>query len=684
MATFTGSGSINSTFNIILEVNETGTSTNDNTSTVSWVVKLQSTASYNFRTIGSTVVVNLNGSEIFNNYAQRDLGAYSTITIGSGTTTIWHNADGKKTIGCYASYTQTSGAYYTPGNMSCSGNLGLTTIPRQANITSAPDFNDEENPVLKYKNAAGNAVTTLQACISLDGTNDSIAYRNITKTATSYTFNLTDAERKVLRQAAANSNTIPVYFIVKTVINGNTYTSKKKQTMSIINANPTHSFTRLPAPYDDINPTTEMLTSEAVYEEDAIVRYASILRVYFEFYPPMAKKEASISKYRVTVGNATAEYNIDYGSEFFQVYMGKYNGTIPITGDEDYVLEQEDGSYVVTGTELYLDIYNPDSNVVNLYVTDSRGNTNLDTVYFTTDRYIEYTTLFENGGSIAATRNNNGVSTNVTLGISGKFWDGIFSETGAGPIYDPTTGETIYIPTVNEIVSVTYKYKKTYEALWTDGTTSITPVIDGANYSFSGSIKGDLDANGFDFANSYDIKVIVEDKLSTIEFTTVLPSATPGIAMHRQGVSFGAPYDKNSGGVVQIKGVNIFQYIYPVGAVYISTTLVDPATLFGGTWQRIEDRFLLAASEVYPVGSVGGEASHLLTESEMPKHRHYGIYGGNSERKGGYGSTGTHTGTLNENTATEYESFTTGYTGGGKAHNNMPPYLSVMMWERIS
>lgn len=681
MATFTGSGSINSTFNIILEVNETGTSTNDNTSTVSWVVKLQSTASYNFRTIGSTVVVNLNGSEIFNNYAQRDLGAYSTITIGSGTTTIWHNADGKKTIGCYASYTQTSGAYYTPGNMSCSGNLGLTTIPRQANITSAPDFNDEENPVLKYKNAAGNAVSTLQACISLDGTTANIAYRNIGKTSTSYTFNLTDDERKILRKAAMNSNTIPIYFIVKTVINGNTYTSKKKQTMSIINANPKINIPGGYAPYEDINPVTAALAPKYLsWSDPGIIRKASIIRVYFDFYPPEdAKKEALISKFRVTIGSSTAEYVVDYSADSIVTeYLAKYNGELPITGDEEYILgpdeEESTEGYIFLPLELYLDIYEPDSNIINLYATDTRGNTNTNNVYYVSSRYIEYTTLFENGGSIAASRSNNGVGTNVTLGISGKFWDGIF--------HDPPLPEPH--PITNEIVSVTYKYKKTYEALWTDGTTSIAVSTDGANYSFSGSIKGDLDANGFDLANSYDIKVIVEDKLSTIEFTTVLPSATPGIAMHRQGVSFGAPYDKNSGGVVQIKGINIFQYIYPVGAVYISTTLVDPAVLFGGTWRRIEDRFLLAASEVYAAGSVGGEASHLLTESEMPKHRHYGIYGGNSERKGGYGSTGTHTGTLNENTATEYESFTTGYTGGGKAHNNMPPYLSVYMWERVS
>ena len=305
-----------------------------------------------------------------------------------------------------------------------------------------------------------------------------------------------------------------------------------------------------------------------------------------------------------------------------------------------------------------------------MYVTDSRGNTNTRNLY-SSSNYKDYTTLFENGGSISATRTNHGIGTNVTLGIGGKFWNGRFSDTGGG------RDDQGYIPIDNEIVSITYKYKKTTQALWIDGTTSIVPVVDGANYTYTGSIEGDLNANGFDAASSYDIMVIVEDKLTTIEFTTILSSAEPGMAIHQNGVSFGAPYDKNSGGLVQINGINIFQYIYPVGAVYISTTLVDPATLFGGTWQRIEDRFLLAASEVYEAGSVGGEASHLLTIDEMPSHRH------GTPAIGNTGSSGW-TSTSRWSTDSGGEVIQTNYVGGGQPHNNMPPYLSVYMWQRIS
>lgn len=59
---------------------------------------------------------------------------------------------------------------------------------------------------------------------------------------------------------------------------------------------------------------------------------------------------------------------------------------------------------------------------------------------------------------------------------------------------------------------------------------------------------------------------------------------------------------------------------YPVGAIYISTVSTSPASLFGGTWEQIRGRFLLAADDTYTAGSSGGEAAHALTVNEMPPH----------------------------------------------------------------
>lgn len=95
--------------------------------------------------------------------------------------------------------------------------------------------------------------------------------------------------------------------------------------------------------------------------------------------------------------------------------------------------------------------------------------------------------------------------------------------------------------------------------------------------------------------------------------------------------------------------------------------------------------FLLGCGSRYKNGTIGGEASHVLSLEEIPSHRHDNLYGDNGVRRGaGWGTGTTHTGTLNEMTNNDWESLHTGYSGGSKSHNNMPPYLAVFIWKRIS
>ena len=62
--------------------------------------------------------------------------------------------------------------------------------------------------------------------------------------------------------------------------------------------------------------------------------------------------------------------------------------------------------------------------------------------------------------------------------------------------------------------------------------------------------------------------------------------------------------------------------IYPIGSVYISVTSSNPSELFGGTWERIKDTFLLAAGDTYTAGTTGGSATVTLTTTEIPSHDH--------------------------------------------------------------
>lgn len=124
----------------------------------------------------------------------------------------------------------------------------------------------------------------------------------------------------------------------------------------------------------------------------------------------------------------------------------------------------------------------------------------------------------------------------------------------------------------------------------------------------------------------------------------------------------------------------IIDTIYPMGSIYITLNKTSPSILFPGTyWKQIKNRFLLSASSTYSALSVGGEATHTLTKNEMPNHRHsiwFPNSGGEQSAEIGYPQAGS------KNTYYA-EASKTSDAGGGAAHNNMPPYLVVYMWERV-
>jgi hypothetical protein len=155
----------------------------------------------------------------------------------SGTITINHGTDGKKSIAV-----SLSTAIYTSTVSTKSGTWELDTIPRGASITAAPNFDDEANPTISYTNPAGNNVSNLYAYIySADDKTVLIQGKSLTKTGTSYTFNFTDAERKVLRKYATK-NTAEVHFVLRTILGSNEFWDNVSKTMTIKNPNPVLTF----------------------------------------------------------------------------------------------------------------------------------------------------------------------------------------------------------------------------------------------------------------------------------------------------------------------------------------------------------------------------------------------------------------------------------------------------------
>ena len=262
----------------------------NNTTTISWTLKGAGTAQSSWYRSGNFKVV-INGSTVYSSSTRIQL--YDGTLVASGNYTMTHDTAGNKTFSASAE----AGIYTVAVNCSGSGSFTLPQIARAAKITAAPNFTDIQNPTINYQNSAGNSVSSLQACISLTGSTDNIEYRDIPKTGTSYTFQLTEAERNVLRAATPNSNTLSVIFYIKTVISGQTYYETATRTMTIVDAAPTMGNPT----YQDSNSTTVAITEN----DQKIIQKHSSLTIAIP--AATAQKYATITKYQVTINGVTRE-----------------------------------------------------------------------------------------------------------------------------------------------------------------------------------------------------------------------------------------------------------------------------------------------------------------------------------------------------------------------------------------
>ena len=166
---------------------------------------------------------------------------------------------------------------------------------------------------------------------------------------------------------------------------------------------------------------------------------------------------------------------------------------------------------------------------------------------------------------------------------------------------------------------------------------------------------------------------------------------------------------------IKTKVINL---IYPIGSVYISIIDINPESIFGGDWERIEDTFLIGAGNLYTNGSTGGSTTHTLSINNLPSHKHevsikengdhahkpgnltgqYRCY--KEDENGKYiGSLSHHIGELDDFAVPGSLRITTGLTektgkhthaieiknsGNGESFNIIPPYTAVYIWKRIA
>ena len=180
--------------------------------------------------------------------------------------------------------------------------------------------------------------------------------------------------------------------------------------------------------------------------------------------------------------------------------------------------------------------------------------------------------------------------------------------------------------------------------------------------------------------SAYDFVVTVADRLESTDYNLALGKGIPSFFIDTQKSSVGVnclPTQENAFQLGDSAWLTA-QGAYPVGAIYLSVTDVNPADLFGGTWERIGGRFLLGANSTYAAGSTGGEAAHTLTADEMPRHNH------EIDNLNASGSATPFMTVQTQDKRGFGGNVQTMYAGGGKAHNNMPPYLVVYMWKRTA
>lgn len=291
-----------------------------------------------------------------------DGGTYSTdgTTVWEDSVNVYHDNDGTK-------YYSISGRVrFNNWGIEGSGTGGrqLTNIPRAAKITACVDFTDEDNPTISISNLGG---FNMEGWLEPNPNSEHLATRTIPTNAKTYTWVLTDAERKQLRaKCTSNQCTIRVGLYSK----DKAFVDYKDVKYDIINADPVFN-------------TASFATQNNLTLADNL----TIIKGY--------------STIKVTLGKATAQKEATI--ESYKVICG---------------------SVMKTGTEITYTLENVDDSIIRCYATDSRGNTTEKIINVT--KYIDYVPI--TADLLEYERSDGGIGKGVTITFKGNLWVGNFGK----------------------------------------------------------------------------------------------------------------------------------------------------------------------------------------------------------------------------------------------------------------
>ena len=214
-------------------------------------------------------------------------------------------------------------------------------------------------------------------------------------------------------------------------------------------------------------------------------------------------------------------------------------------------------------------------------------------------------------------------------------------------------------------VTISAKFKKVSDSAY------------GAPIALTDSVQSTVTC---DRDSAYDFVVTIADKLESTDYNLALGKGIPAFFIDTGKSSVGVnclPTRENAFQMGESAWLTA-QGAYPVGAIYLSVTEVDPSSLFGGTWERIGGRFLLGADSTYAAGSTGGEAARTPTVDEMPRRNH------EIDSLDAPGNATPYMAVRAQDEKGHGGNAQTVPAGGGKARNDLPPYLAVYMWKRTA
>ncbi len=587
------------------------------------------------------------------------IGSFSTITANSnkliGTTTkeVPHNQDGSFPNTTIYAYCNTP--WTNLGNTSMSVTISSNSIPsiaRKSTFGSIPNFTFDKNELESIpfsvpitKNYSG-FYNVLKIYVKK---NNSFEFITTRENFNGGAITLTEDELKLVYSLMDDTSSDFKFELItysnssKTTIIGTDVRENVLGSISSIDILPTFDVSSVQ--YEDINPETLSITGN---KNIFIKNYSDIKITFTE--KGTANKGASLGDQsysaRVTTTNGSVIKSLNHSDLF------------PASVEFEKIADSQ----------------------LDIFVFDSRGLRYPKANHYQTVEMWDYVPVSFKESNCKVNRTND-VEKATFITLEGIYYD-----------FKENIG-------VNKITSTILKYKeKNSTSDYTELDITSHIVCEEGLFSITNYSLGD-----FNVTKEYEFIVEVEDKLSKATLNLNLNSATPYIWHMKKNKIMGIGGKPNTSlkegsihlhGDIQVDGKYID--IYPVGSIYMSINNTNPSTLFGGTWEQIKDCFLLSAGNIYTAGSTGGKATHTLSVNEMPSHTHSQNPHGHPQHpdtwmnvdnpwvpKSGYYYAHSGSG-VSDRFYTGSVTATNNSTGGSQPHNNMPPYLVVYVWKRVS